>query len=70
MPEIVDTHLSFFKAEIEFVEPNLKIWLDRIAMFPRIAGEFLTILNMTRKFAEGLARLHPRLPVNRGVRRQ
>jgi hypothetical protein len=32
MPEIVDTHLSFFEAEIEFVQPNLKIWLDRIAI--------------------------------------
>jgi hypothetical protein len=32
MPEIIDTHLSFFEAEIEFVEPNLKIWLDRIAI--------------------------------------
>jgi hypothetical protein len=32
MTEIVDTHLSFFEAEIEFVEPNLKIWLDRITI--------------------------------------
>ena len=32
MPEIVVTHLSFFEAEVEFVQPNLKIWLDRIAM--------------------------------------
>jgi hypothetical protein len=32
MPEIVDTHLSFFEAEIEFVQPNLRIWLDRIAI--------------------------------------
>jgi len=30
MPEIVTTPLSFFEAEIEFDEPNLKIWLDRI----------------------------------------
>jgi hypothetical protein len=36
--------------------------------FPRIAGEFPTILNMTRRFAEDLARLNPRLPVNRGIR--
>lgn len=32
MPEIVTTSLSFFEVEIEFAEPNLKIWLDRIAI--------------------------------------
>jgi hypothetical protein len=36
MPEIVETHLSFFEAEIEFVEPNLKIWLDRIAIIEAV----------------------------------
>jgi hypothetical protein len=32
MPEIVTTSLSFFEAEIEFVQPNIKIWLDRAAI--------------------------------------
>jgi hypothetical protein len=36
MPEIVETHLSFFEAEIEFAEPNLKLWLDRIAVVQAI----------------------------------
>jgi hypothetical protein len=36
MPEIVETHLSFFETEIEFVEPNLKIWLDRIAIIEAV----------------------------------
>jgi hypothetical protein len=36
MPEIVETHLSFFEAGIEFVEPNLKLWLDRIAVVQAI----------------------------------
>lgn len=40
---------------------------DRV--FPRIADEFPTVLDMARKFATDLARLDARLPVNRGVRR-
>lgn len=36
MPEIVDTHLSFFEAEVEFIQPNLKIWLDRIAIIEAV----------------------------------
>jgi hypothetical protein len=36
MPEIVETHLSFFEVEVEFVEPNLKIWLDRIAIIEAV----------------------------------
>lgn len=32
MPEIVDVPLSFFEVEIEFARPNLRIWLDRIAI--------------------------------------
>ncbi len=40
MPEIVDTHLSFFEAEIEFVQPNLKIWLDRIAIVQAVYDAF------------------------------
>jgi hypothetical protein len=36
--------------------------------FPRINGEFPTILDIARKFAGELERLNPSLPVNRGVR--
>jgi hypothetical protein len=32
MPEIIETHFSFFEVEIEFTEPALKLWLDRIAI--------------------------------------
>ena len=32
MPEIVTTTLSFFEVEIEFVEPNIKLWIDRVAI--------------------------------------
>lgn len=32
MPDIVTTALSFFEAEIEFIEPNIKIWTDRVVI--------------------------------------
>ena len=32
MPETVITSLSFYEDEIVFVEPNIKIWLDRVAI--------------------------------------
>jgi hypothetical protein len=41
---------------------------DYDKVFPRIVSETPTVLEMTRKFAADLARLNPRLPVNRGVR--
>src|ERR1700730_17073906 len=32
MSENITTTLSFFEVEIEFEEPNIKVWLDRIAI--------------------------------------
>jgi hypothetical protein len=37
--------------------------------FRRVQDECPAVLTMTRKFAQDLAQLNPRLPVNRGVRR-
>jgi hypothetical protein len=41
---------------------------DYDQVFPRIQDELPEVLQMTRKFAADLAKLHPRLPVNSGVK--
>lgn len=41
---------------------------DYDKVFPRIADEFPTVLDMARNFATDLGRLNQRLPVNRGIR--
>jgi uncharacterized protein (UPF0332 family) len=43
---------------------------DYDANFPRIAAEFPTIIDMTKKFARDLDALDKSVPVNRGVRAQ
>lgn len=40
---------------------------DYEALFPRIKDEFPAVLSLAQRFAEGLARLDPRLPRNTGV---
>jgi hypothetical protein len=41
---------------------------DYDKMFPRIADELETVLDMARRFAAELGRLDARLPANRGIR--
>ena len=36
MPETVKTSLSFFQVEVEFVEPNIRVLLDRVAVVEAI----------------------------------
>ena len=43
---------------------------DYDQVYPRIEDEFPEILRLARKFADDLANLNPRLPVNTGIRNQ